>query len=148
MALRRTTPILVLLVLGLLLAACGKETTQAGGEAAVTVEQIEGSELHRITLSSNAARRLAIETATVDEQTVNGGRQKVVPHAAVVWDRTGQAWTYTASEPLVFVRAPVTVERIDGDTAVLADGPDLGTPVVVVGAAELWGAETGVGGGH
>jgi hypothetical protein len=71
-----------------------------------------------------------------------------VPFAAVFWDAEGQAWTYTNPEPLVFVRQTVAVERIDGDRALLTDGPAAGSSVVIVGVAELYGAETGVGGGH
>ena len=35
----------------------------------------------------------------------------------------------------------VVVETIEGDNAILTEGPDLGTAVVTVGAAELMGAE-------
>lgn len=149
MAIRRITPILLVLLMGLLLAACGQETTNADSEEAVHVEQADDSELARITLSANAMTRLAVATAAIEEMTVDGERHKVVPHAAVMWDADGQAWTYTVLEPRVFMRAPVEVMRIDGgETAVLADGPDVGTEVVTVGASELWGAEHGVGGGH
>ena len=60
-------------------------------------------------------------------------------------DLNGETWTYTNPEPLVFVRHRVTVEYISGDLAVLLDGPPAGTSVVTVGAAELFGAELGVG---
>jgi len=45
----------------------------------------------------------------------------------------------------MFVRHPVTIEYIDKEKAVLQDGPDVDTEVVTVGAAELFGAELGVG---
>ena len=45
----------------------------------------------------------------------------------------------------MFKREPIDVERIDGDVAVVRSGPAAGTPVVTVGAAELWGFEFGVG---
>ena len=45
---------------------------------------------------------------------------------------------------LVYVRAPVVVESIKGPTLVLKEGPAAGT-TVVVGVAELYGAETGIG---
>ena len=48
-------------------------------------------------------------------------------------------------EELVYVRAPIDVIRIDGDRALLSDGPPLGTEVVTVGAAELLGTEYEVG---
>ena len=43
-------------------------------------------------------------------------------------------------------RAPITVDRVDGETAYLVKGPAVGTAVVTVGAPELYGAEYGVGG--
>ena len=41
-----------------------------------------------------------------------------------------------------------TVETIEGDVAHISAGPATGTLVVTTGAAELYGAEIGVGGGH
>ncbi|HEX6867287.1 MAG TPA: hypothetical protein VF119_00710, partial [Candidatus Limnocylindrales bacterium] len=63
-------------------------------------------------------------------------------------DPEGATWAYTNPEGLLFVRAPISVERIVGDLAILSEGPPAGTLVVTVGGAELWGAEHGVGGGH
>lgn len=77
----------------------------------------------------------------------SGAQQKVVPYAAVLYDRHGETWTYTCPEPLVYVRAPIVVDYIDGDLAVLSEGPPAGTEVVTAGASELFGAETGIGGG-
>ena len=146
----RTTPglALVLILAGMLLAGCGQPTVNAAPGAAVTVEPIEGTELARITLSEKAAERLAIQTEPVRDEARAGEPRAVVPFAAVVYDALGNTWAYTSSEPLVFVRHAITVDFIEGDDAVLTDGPSAGTKVVTVGAAELYGAETGVGGGH
>ena len=43
------------------------------------------------------------------------------------------------------MRHPVTGEYIEGDRAILLDGPPVGTNVVTVGVAELYGADTGIG---
>jgi hypothetical protein len=51
---------------------------------------------------------------------------------------------YTNPEPLVFVRHAIVIDYIEGDLAILSEGPDAETAVVTVGAAELYGAETGV----
>ena len=115
----------------------------------VTVESIDGSELSRVTLSEEAAERLGIETAPITETDVassgaEGGTasQKTIPYSAVLYDLNGGAYVYTSPEPLTFVRAPITVDRIDGGkTAILSDGPAAGTEVVTVGSAELFGAE-------
>ena len=71
-----------------------------------------------------------------------------VPYAAIVYDAQGKTWTYVNEQPLVYKRAEITVDDISGDTARLSAGPPAGTQVVTTGAAELYGAEIGVGGGH
>jgi hypothetical protein len=75
----------------------------------------------------------------------SGTLHKVIPYAAVIYDLTGDTWVYTSPEPLTFVRQPISVDYIEGDMAVLVDGPDAGTLVATVGVAELYGADTGVG---
>jgi hypothetical protein len=49
--------------------------------------------------------------------------------------------------PLTFERHKIVVEYVQSgrDLAVLAEGPPIGTQVVVAGAAELYGAESGIG---
>ena len=69
----------------------------------------------------------------------------VLPYASVIYGPTGATWTYTNVEPLVFVRHSITIDYIDGDVAVLIDGPAIGTEVVTVGATELYGTELGLG---
>ncbi len=71
--------------------------------------------------------------------------RKLVPYSALLYDLKGDTWTYTRTAPLTFVRQRVTIDYIDGETAVLLDGPTAGTDVVNVGATELFGAEFKVG---
>lgn len=136
-----------LAVVGLLLAACGQPVAVAGEEA-VTVEELEDSELGRITLSPKAEGRLGLETTPVTEAEVGGSSRLIVPYAAVIYDADGNAWAYVNTEPHVFIRHALVVETIESDRVVLSEGPPAGTPVVTVAGAELYGAETGVGGGH
>jgi hypothetical protein len=141
---------LAVLVLGSLLAvACSATSAEVPPpEPAVVTEVIEGSEAKRITLSARAAERLGIETVSVIEEQIGDVLQPVVPYAAVVYDAKGDTWAYENVDGLTFVRHPIAVDFIDGDRAVLTSGPAVGQPVVIVGAAELWGVDTGVGGGH
>lgn len=74
----------------------------------------------------------------------NGKQQKIVPYAAVIYGLQGETWVYTNPEPLVFVRESIAVDYIEGEQAVLLEGPPAGVAVVTVGGAELYGAETGV----
>jgi hypothetical protein len=140
-------------VLGLLIAipqlsACTQTSAEAesGGAEPAKVEHVEGSdEVSRLTLTPKAVERLGIQTAPLSEATVAGKKRKVVPYGAVLYDAEGKTSVYTSSAPNTYVREPITVDFIEGDRAVLTAGPAVGTAIVTVGAAELYGTETGVG---
>ena len=106
------------------------------------VEKIDGSDLKRVTLTQKAAERLDIKTG---KMAADGAGVMTAPYASIVYDGKGKTWVYTNPEPLVYVRAPVVIESIKGQTAMLKSGPATGTTVVVVGVAELDGAESGIG---
>jgi len=129
----------VVLIGSLGLSACG----QPAAEAAPTGEVAGATAPARqVTVSGHAAERLGIQTTKVAPG--QAGRTSV-PYAAVLYDAQGATWVYTNPEQLIFVRTQVKVDRIDGDVALLLEGPPSGTSVVTVGLAELFGAETGVG---
>lgn len=86
-------------------------------------------------LAMNKRMRVELQLAGSDET------QKVVPYRAVYYDAKGAPWVYVNTQPLTFERQRITVERVVGDIAVLSDGPPLGTPVVITGAALLYGVE-------
>lgn len=69
----------------------------------------------------------------------------VVPASALVRDAQGGVWLYESLGEHVFARRRVDLAGIRGDDALLARGPNPGTPVVRAGAAELWGVELGSG---
>ncbi len=75
----------------------------------------------------------------------SGDRRLVVPYSALIYDLNGDTWIYVSPEPLVFTRHPVTVDYVEGDRAILSDGPPVGTIVATVGVPELYGADTGIG---
>ncbi|TAK25060.1 MAG: efflux RND transporter periplasmic adaptor subunit [Myxococcaceae bacterium] len=68
-----------------------------------------------------------------------------VPWSAVITDVSGGQWVYELTGPGVYARKRVAVLRVEGDRALLSRGPRAGTPVVAVGAAELYGTEFGAG---
>jgi len=70
-----------------------------------------------------------------------GGQKETVPYSAVIYWIDGGAWVYTQIAPLTFVRAPIVIDEVDGDTAVLTSGPPAGTRIVSVGGEELLGTE-------
>ncbi|MFL5686393.1 MAG: hypothetical protein ACJ77D_10110 [Chloroflexota bacterium] len=133
-----------LAVLAVALGACNSATSAAPKVEAITMEEDEASGLKTLTLSEKAAQRLGVETAEVGAAASGTS----IPYAAIVYDAQGKTWTYVTEQPLVFKRAEITVDDIAGDTARLSAGPPAGTQVVTTGAAELYGAEIGVGGGH
>ena len=131
-------------VAALALGACNSGTSSAPKVEAITIAEDEASGLKTLTLSEKAAQRLGVETVPVE----GSGTQMRIPYAAIVYDAAGKTWTYVNDEPLVYKRAEITVDEIDGDVARISAGPPAGTQVVTTGAAELYGAEIGVGGGH
>lgn len=69
----------------------------------------------------------------------------VVPNAAILFDIYGGGWVYAMTGERQYTRNRVSVQFVDGDEAMLAAGPEVGTKVVVDGAAELFGTEFGAG---
>ena len=135
--------VLILAVACLPLAACKQTADEAAAEEGgpAKVEHLKGADPTRVTLTEDAARRLDIQTAEIRDMEIGGAQRKVIPYAAVLYDTEGNTWTYSSPQPLVFVRHKITVDRIEGEMAVLSDGPAEGTSVVTVGAQELYGSE-------
>ena len=69
----------------------------------------------------------------------------IVPAAAILHDVDGGTWVYMQTAEHEFRRQRVSLRFLQGGLAVLASGPDVETPVVVDGAAELFGTEFGTG---
>ncbi len=136
--------IAVFVIVGLLLSACGTASATKGKVQPSRLEPIEGTDFSRVVLTEKAVERLDIQTALVREEQVGEAQRKVIPYAAVLYSPKSVTWAYTNPEPLVFVRQTIFIDYIKGDWAVLSEGPEAGTAVVTVGAAELFGAETGV----
>jgi hypothetical protein len=139
--------IAVLVVAGLQLSACQRDSATHSGVEPAHVEHFEGSELSRVTLTQTAMERLGLETAAVREELLRSSparKRKVVPYSAVIYDRHGVAWVYTTPQAGTFVRHRIEVDYIAHDMVVLNDGPPLGTVIATVGVAELYGAELAV----
>jgi hypothetical protein len=145
----RGTAAALLLLAALCLGAASCSRTDEAAEStsdAVRLEPVEGTELSKVILSRRAAERLGIRTDRVRLQRQPGaGTRKVIAHGAVLYDEHGDTWTFTSPAPLTFLRQKIDIDYITGSSVVLRDGPPAGTTVVTVGAAELLGAELGVG---
>ena len=134
--------VLLMLALGALPVFNARAADAPKNKGASHVETITGSSLKRVVLTQKAAERLDIKTGPV---TVDSAGVLSTPYASVLYDVKGNTWVYTNPEPLVYVRHAITVLSVKGPLALLKTGPAAGTAVVVVGASELYGAESGVG---
>lgn len=122
------------------------------------LEPVSGKDVQRVVLSERAAERIGIATTPVvategsrpsaaaagllaSAASEDDVQRTIIPYSAVLYDANGNTWVYTNPEPLAFVRHHIAIDFIDGDEAVLLDGPPPGTPVVTVGAAQLFGTE-------
>ena len=143
-SIRRFAAFPVLAALVLSAAGCAKVPggEEEEGEKAARVEKIEGTDQSKVVLLEEAAKRLGIETSAIGRLT---GGQESVPYSAVIYDAEGHSWVFTTHEDLSYVKAPITIERIEGDLAILNEGPPVGTEVVTQGAEELFGVEDGIG---
>ena len=129
--------IIMLLFAAFLLSACGAQVPVTGDkEAPSKLEPIEGTDLSRVILTEKAAERIGVQTVPASEM--------IIPYSAVIYDTEGNTWIYTNPAPLTFVRAPIVIDRIEGDQAFLSQALESEDPIVTVGVIEIYGAETGV----
>jgi hypothetical protein len=116
-------------------------------DTAVTVEENGEDQPARLTVSERAEQRLGLRTEPVRPLTGQaGGATEAIAYSAVVYDADGKSWTFSAPSPRTYIRVPIVISSIAGQTVQLKSGPPVGTQVVVVGAPELVGAEAGISG--
>lgn len=137
--------VLVLIIIGLSLSACQQRVSTPPAQHPAEVLPIEGAEVSRIVLTEQAIQRIGLKTDQVRFVQADGTKQLAVPYSALIYDIKGGTWVYTNPEPRTFVRQRVEVDDIEGDVAFLEEGPPVGTVVVSVGVAELYGTEFKVG---
>ena len=132
---------------GLPISACTSESGPKSKIEPAHVEHVEGSDVSRVTLTEQAMQRIDLKTDQVRVQPVSrsDSPRKVVPYSSLIYDPKGQTWVYTSPQPRTFVREKVEVDYIEGDVAVLNDGPPADTIVASIGVAELYGTEFEVG---
>ena len=138
--------LLAWIIAALQLSACREKSAEKEAEnESAKVEPVAGTTVSSVTLTEDAIKRLDIQKALVRDMQVRGKQRRVIPYAAVLYDPEGATWAFTNPKRLLFVRQAIKVDYIVGELAVLLEGPPSGTAVVTVGAAELFGAEIGVG---
>lgn len=141
---KKVTPALALTVgclLALAVSACGSSGEPAAGQEPADVVPIKGTDLSRVILTPEAAKRVGIQTAAIAPAAKG---ETSIPYSAVLYDADGKTFAYKTLKPRVYVRAPITVAAIKGNSALLSASPPVGTTIVTVGAPELYGTEFGV----
>jgi hypothetical protein len=143
--------IVAALAVVILLVGCDSAGEPRGDDSPVTLKAVAGTDLIQVSLTELAEQRLGVATDVVRAAATatagaTGAVTTTIPYAAVVYDGEGASWTYTKSAPHTYVRAEISVDRIENDVAMLTAGPVVGTAVVVVGATELLGAEMQIAG--
>lgn len=142
---RRISAIGAAAILAGVLTACSQTPAPVAAEDdPALVEQVDGSSSSRLTLTTRAAERLGIQTTAVKGVAGNASRRSV-PYSAVFYGPDGETWVYVSPKALTYIREPVVIDRIDGQVAVLTEGPAVDAQVVTVGVAELYGTEFEVG---
>lgn len=135
-------------VLGILLAclaACGPHQEVGATRAEpFTAVPIAGSKLVQLRLEPAAVQTLGIRTATVGVVPGSTGPTLSFPSAALMYGPDGASFVYVSPAANTYARHAVTVDHVDGDDAVVREGPEQGTTVVTQGAAELMGMEFGL----
>ena len=124
------------------LSACGGGSTGYDYETAshhdpAELEPIKGTDVHRVIVDPEGVERAGIQTSPIRQN----GQGTVIPYNAVIYGADGNTYTYTAPEPLTYVRQEIKIDHFDGDSVMLFDGPPAGTEVVTVGAALVYGSE-------
>jgi hypothetical protein len=133
---------LVLITGVVALCACGEASSGYDYETAThhvpaKLEPIKGTDVQRVVFDAEAAERVGLKTAPIRQD----GQETVLPYDAVIYGADGKTYTYTAPEPLTYVRQEIDIDHVAGDSVMLSDGPPTGTEVVTVGAAEVYGTE-------
>jgi len=124
------------------LSACGQASSGYDYETAshhepAELEPIKGTDLQRVIFDAQAAERVGLQTAPIRQN----GEGKIMPYSALIYTSDGNTYAYRSPEPLTYVRQEVKIDRVDGDSVVLSEGPPAGTQVVTVGTAEVYGTD-------
>lgn len=140
---RSVSGAVALVVAGLALAGCSEvEEPESSEYQPARLEPVRGTDVKRVRFTAEAMGRVGIRAAAVER---HGRRERAVDYEALLYDARGGTWVYTVTGSASFLRTEVEVARVEGDVAVLTDGPPVGARVVTVGAAEVFGSEFEVG---
>jgi hypothetical protein len=122
-------------------AGCSRQSDPAPPPPPAVLDPAPGAVIPTVKLSRSAFEAVQVRTTPV----LQAAAGTVIPTLAVIYSPDGTAWTYVVVAPLTYLRHAIVIDHISGTEAFLSSGPPAGTPVVMIGAPELLGAEYGVG---
>ena len=124
--------------------ACAQSAavTASSGQAPAKVEKNADTGIAKLTVTEHGLARIDLKTEPV---AAGNGTDVLLPYASLLYDANGKTWVYTNPAPQVFQRQAVTVTKVEAGVVTASKGPAVGTPVVTVGAVELFGAELNTG---
>lgn len=92
--------------------------------------------------NQSALRPMQRVSVTLNTQS-KSSKALTLPWSAVVIDIYGGSWVYTQQSKNLYARKRVFLDYVSGSQAIITDGPPEGSKIVVNGALELFGVETG-----
>lgn len=119
------------------------------GTPPAKVEKHQNEKLPFVILTQEAETRIGIVTEPLENVRLNKQVFFRIPVSSILYDTEGNTWVYIripSSNLPTFQRREVKLIKIDEKSAhISSDFSAPSEPVVTVGTAELYGAETGVG---
>ena len=95
----------------------GRGVERREPDTAVTVEENGEDQPARLTVSERAEQRLGLRTEPVRPLTGQAnGATEVIAYSAVVYDADGKSWTFSAPSPRTYIRVPIVISSIAGQT--------------------------------
>ena len=136
---RHATAMLAALAVTASLSACTEvDPAEKEHYSPAAISPVKGEkDLFSVTLTKEGADRIDIATGTVQRR----AGHKVIPYAALLYEKDGSAFVYTNPRGVTYVRAHIGIDRVAGDRVRLHEGPPIGTKVVTTGAPQVHGAE-------
>lgn len=103
-----------------------------------TVERLQDGRLPKIVLTDHAVKRLGIIS-----QKLRSGFE--VPRSSLLYDTQGRAWVYVDLGHSTYQRAEIEVLKVRDEVLEIKSKFEPSIQVVTIGAAELFGTESGIG---
>jgi multidrug efflux pump subunit AcrA (membrane-fusion protein) len=138
-----STSLTCLLISSLGVSSCSQHASSYQKIQPAQVERASHTDgVPKLTLTADARRRLGIESRAFPK---DRDANSTIPTSALIYDTQGSEWVFVESQPFQFHREKIRVLQTNGGQIQIHSGFGAETPIVIQGAAELNGTESGVG---